>query len=360
MRRLRRVRSSGRRGADGARPARSPASRPGGGRHRLLRRRDVPCRAACRPRRRHVHASPRGQRSRRRPRHRPQSLLDPRRIDRAQHPAAVRPVLRRRFRRRAQRQPDQRHCPAGRVPAARLDFPVDLRHGGDPSPHRHLRPQSPCRPDRRCPAEDRGGLVAGLPVDQEDDRLPRSSRRAAARSRRIRRGDRPRLGDMCARHHRGAFRPRCRTRRDGHGDRGRDREPVSLRSGEIAVLHLRIRLFRPSRLLGRGPRCLRSAQADRGAACQAKSRPKPTWSYRCPIPARRRRSATHWPPACPSISASSATTMSDAHSSNRRTRSVTWAYVSSTTPIATYSPASGWCSSTIQSCAAPPRRRSSR
>ena len=226
------------------------------------------------------------------------------------------------------------------------------------APHRHVEPDAARRPHRRCAAPDRGRLVAGLPVDQEDDRLPRRARRPPAGPRRPRRRYDPRLGDLRARHHRRALRPRRRARRDGHRHRGRDREPVSLRAGEEPLLHLRIRLFRPARLLGRGAQRLRDPQAHRRRARRARSRPTPISSCRCPIPARRRRSATRRPPACPSISASSATTMSAAPSSSRRTPSATWASASSTTPTATCSPASGWCWSTIRSCAARPRRRS--
>ena len=58
---------------------------------------------------------------------------------------------------------------------------------------------------------------------------------------------------------------------------------------------------------------------------RSKARSRPTSSCRCRIPARRRRSASRSRPACPSSSASSATTMSAAPSSSRAIRSATWA-----------------------------------
>jgi amidophosphoribosyltransferase len=61
---------------------------------------------------------------------------------------------------------------------------------------------------------------------------------------------------------------------------------------------------------------------------------------------------------CRSNSASSATIMSAAPSSSRRTASAIWACGSSTIPIAPSSRASAWCWWTIPSCAARPRRRS--
>ena len=56
-----------------------------------------------------------------------------------------------------------------------------------------------------------------------------------------------------ARHHRRRFRPRDRTRRDG-GDRGRQggKHPP-LRAREVALLHLRARLFQPPRQHHRRP-----------------------------------------------------------------------------------------------------------
>ena len=132
-------RQRGRGRTDGARPARAAAPRPGGGRHRLLRRRQLPHRAPHGPRRRQLH-QPRGHRA----------------AARATAPSATTAI----------RRPASRPCatcsrssprpPCGgfavahngnitnartlRAVAARarLDLPVDLRHRGDPPPRRDL------------------------------------------------------------------------------------------------------------------------------------------------------------------------------------------------------------------------------
>ena len=90
-----------------------------------------------------------------------------------------------------------------------------------------------------------------------------------------------------------------------------------------AAVHLRIRLFLAARFDHRRPQCLRRAQGH-GRRARARSPGRmPTWSCRCRIPACRRRSASRRNPASPSSSASSATTMSGAPSSSRRSRSAT-------------------------------------
>ena len=70
------------------------------------------------------------------------------------------------------------------------------------------------------------------------------------------------------------------------------------------------------------PRSTRRASAS-APSWRGKARYRPTWSCRCRIPACPPRWATPRRRGCPSSSASSATTMSDAPSSSRRTRSAT-------------------------------------
>jgi amidophosphoribosyltransferase len=74
----------------------------------------------------------------------------------------------------------------------------------------------------------------------------------------------------------------------------------------------------------RGRASTRPASAS-APNCRAKATCRPTWSSRCPIPACRRPSAMPSAPACPSSWASSATTTSAGPSSNRPSRSATWA-----------------------------------
>ena len=126
-----------------ARPARPAAPRPGGGRHRLLRRPALPFRAPPRPRRRRLLATRRS--SSACPaasaighvRYSTTGGTHP-----AQRPAAVRRTRRRRRRGRPQRQPDQRPDAAPRAGPRRRDLPVDLRHRGDPAPRRARSPQA--------------------------------------------------------------------------------------------------------------------------------------------------------------------------------------------------------------------------
>ena len=81
-----------------------------------------------------------------------------------------------------------------------------------------------------------------------------------------------------------------------------------------------------------------------------------------PVPnsACPRRWASRRPPVFLTSSASSAITTSAAPSSSRPSRSASSASASSTAPTARWSKASASCWSTIRSCAAPPRPRSSR
>ena len=152
-RRVRGVRHSGpprRRGADGARPPRAAASRPGSGGHRHLRRPAVPLRAPARPRRRPLHR-PRDPRPHPRPHgDGPRPLLDHRRDDPPQRAAAVRRARSRRHRHRPQRQLHQRPDAAPPAHRAGRDLPVDLRHRGRAPPHRPLAQDRVVRPLRRC------------------------------------------------------------------------------------------------------------------------------------------------------------------------------------------------------------------
>ena len=80
-----------------------------------------------------------------------------------------------------------------------------------------------------------------------------------------------------------------------------------------------------------GGRTVYDVRKTMGAATGARSAgAMPMSSCRCPTPACRRRSALRKSRTSPSNSASSATTMSAAPSSSRRSRSATWAYGSST------------------------------
>ena len=320
MRRVRRVRPSGRRRHHGARPARPAASRPGSRRHRLLRRPALPFRAPDRPGRRHLLA-PRGDRAP--ARHvgdRPCALLDHRRDHPAQRAAAVRRARCRRLRARPQRQPDQRPDAAPPIGARRRHHPVDHRYRGDPAPGRAIAPQPLRRPLHRCAARDRGRLFAGRAHQQEAGRRPRSARHPAAGDRTPRRQPIPRLGDLRARHHRRQIRARRRERRDRGVRRGGRPFPQAVPADAGAALHLRIRLFRPAGF-GRGrPLGLRGAQ-HMGAELAQESRPPPTWWCRCRTAASRPPSALPSTPACRSRWASSATTMWAAPSSSRPSRS---------------------------------------
>ncbi len=79
-----------------------------------------------------------------------------------------------------------------------------------------------------------------------------------------------------------------------------------------------------------------STRSGSGSArsLRARRRPPRTSSFRCRIPAFRALSGMRKRPGFPSISASSATTMSAALSSSRPMPSATWASSSSTTPTA--------------------------
>ena len=136
MRRLRHLRASGRGRDHRARPACPPASRPRGGGHRLVRRQEVPFRAAHGPGRRQL-LPPGGDRAP--ARHvgdGPRALFDHRRDHPAQRAAAVRRARRRRLGHRPQRQSDQRPDPAPPAGARRRHHAVDLRHRGHPASRR--------------------------------------------------------------------------------------------------------------------------------------------------------------------------------------------------------------------------------
>ena len=168
-------------------------------------------------------------------------------------------------------------------------------------------------------APGRGRLFAGLPVVEEDDRLPRSARRPPAGPRRSRR----RARSSPRRPARSTSSARRFVRDIEPGEmvvitHGRDREPAALRAGASAASASSNTSISRARI--RRSRAAASTRCASGSArsLPARRRPTPTSSCRCPIPARRRRSALPRHPASPSISASSATTMSAAPSSSRR------------------------------------------
>ena len=78
-------------------------------------------------------------------------------------------------------------------------------------------------------------------------------------------------------------------------------------------------------------------------ARRARRRCEPTWSSRCPTSACRPRWASPRKPAYPTSSASSATIMSAAPSSSRRSRCASLAFASSTAPTARWSRARASC-----------------
>ena len=204
MRGVRHLRPSRCRRHHGARAARPAASRPGGGRHRHVRRPALPFRAANGPGRRHLLPA-RGDRAAARPHGGgPRALFHHRRDHPAQRSAAVRRAQRRRLRGRPQRQPDQRADAAAPAGARRRDDAVDHRHRGDPAPGRALAPQPLRRPLHRGAARARRRLFAGRADQQEAGRRARSARHPPAGAGRARRPPDPRLRDLRARHHRGA------------------------------------------------------------------------------------------------------------------------------------------------------------
>ncbi len=244
MRRVRRFRTSGCGRDHRARAARPAASRPGSGRHRLLRWPPLPFRAPARPGRRHLLA-PRGDRAA--SRHvgdRACALLDHRRDHPAQRAAAVRRARCRRLRGRPQRQPDQRPDAAPPADPRRRHHAVDHRYRGHPASGRAVAPQPFRRPLHRCVARARRRFLADCAHQQETGRRPRSARHQAAGDRTPRRRPHPGVGDLRARHHRRQIRARRRERRDRGVRRGRHPFPQAVPADAGAALHLRIRLFR--------------------------------------------------------------------------------------------------------------------
>ena len=212
MRRLRHFRPSRRGGDRGPRSARPPASRAGGGRHRRLRRRAVPLRTAPGAGRRSFllrrddRSAPRAKRDR------PCPLFDDRRDGAAQRPAIVRRIRVRRSRRRPQRQSDERAHAEARTDPRRRDLPVDDRHRSRAAARRALAPDQNRRSLRRGAGRNRRRLRARRADQQEADRRAGSTRHPPAGPRRARGQPDPRLGDLCARHHRGEIRSRHRER----------------------------------------------------------------------------------------------------------------------------------------------------
>ena len=179
VRRLRRVRQRRRRSPDRARPARPAAPRPGGRRHRHLRRQALPFRAPPRPRRRQLQQGRRDRPPQGPHRARPRALLHHRRHHPAQRAAAVRRSRHRRLRARPQRQPDQRAHAAPRPHLLGRHLPVDLRQRGDPAPDGPLPAPARRRALRRGVAADPGCLCLRLPDQRHADRRPRSHRHPA-------------------------------------------------------------------------------------------------------------------------------------------------------------------------------------
>ena len=111
---------------------------------------------------------------------RPRPLFDHRRDGDAQRPAAVRRARRGRLRGRAQRQSLERDDAPRRAQPARIDLPVDQRHGSHHPPRRHLQLFDPARPADRRAGPGRGRLFAGLP-DARRAWSPAATRSASGR-----------------------------------------------------------------------------------------------------------------------------------------------------------------------------------
>ncbi len=321
MRRLRHLRPPRRGRHHRARPARPAAPRPGSRRHRLLRRQPLSFGTPPRPRRRHL-LPPRGDRPPTRQHgRRPCPLFHHRRDDPAQRAAAVRRAQCRRPCGRPQRQPHQRPDATPRAREERRDDAVDNRHRGDPAPGRPLQAQPLHRALRRRAARDRRRLCAGLAHQQEAGRRARSARHPPPGARRTRRLPDPDLGDLRARHHRRALRPRHRTRRSHRVRREGPGHPQAVPADGAASLHLRIHLLLPAgfhraRTLGlRGPQGLRRAARAR--------EPRADRRRRSGAGFRRARRDRLQPAFRRTVrdSASSATIMSAAPSSSRPRRS---------------------------------------
>ena len=154
------------------------------------------------------------------------------------------------------------------------------------------------------------------------------------------------------------LRARDRARRDGHRHHRRRHRERSNRSPprRVALLHLRVRLFRPAGFDRRRPQRLRGAQADRRGACPRERRSTPTSSCRCPIQAcpaaigfaeacgHPLRSRHHPQPLC----------RAHLHRADRRHPPHGRAAQAQRQPRRPRR-ASAWCWSTIRSCAARPR-----
>ena len=154
----------------------------------------------------------------------------------------------------------------------------------------------------------------------------RSARHPPARARRPRRRLHPRLRNLRPRHHRRALRARHRARRGRrHHDRTASRasSPSRGRQARFCIFEY-VYFARPDSII-EGRNVYEVSKHIGAELAERDARSRPTSSCRCPIPARRRRSASPRTPAFPSSSASSATTMSAAPSSSRRIRSATWA-----------------------------------
>ena len=177
---VRHLRDFRRRRPHRARPARPPASRPGGLRHRHLRRPPFPQSPRGRPGRRHFrravgHGQAQGLFG-----DRPQPLCHDRRLVRPQHPADLRRLRLRRPGARPQRQPHQRLPAAQGAGADGLPVPVDHRHRGHQPPDRALELFDRGRPPDRRARPRQGRLLAAAADQRGADRRARSAGRAAA------------------------------------------------------------------------------------------------------------------------------------------------------------------------------------
>ena len=276
MRRVRRLRPPGVRRDHRARPACAPASRTGSLRHRFVRRRALPFRAPHGPRRRCVLAQGGDRQAAGQCRDRPQPLFDDRRNHPAQCAAAVLRTRRRRICRGPQRQSHQWPDAAPPAGARRRDHAVDQRQRGDPASGGAVAAQPLHRPLHRRAAPARRRLLLGGADQQEADRRARPARHPAAGDRRPRWPPDPRVGNLCARHHRCALRARRRERRGRRVRRNRRAFAQAVPAGRAAPVHLRVHLFLAAGFDHRRPSRLRRAQ-DHGRRARARgARSRPT------------------------------------------------------------------------------------
>ena len=187
--------------------------------------------------------------------------------------------------------------------------------------------------DRRA-APARRLLRLRRPHQQETGRCPRSARHPAAGARQTRRLSDPCVRDLRTRHHRCAI---CARRRERRGARLRRRRrafaqavPARWRRDPASSSTSISRGRTPSSAAEASTMCARPA----ARSSRARRPLPPMWSFRCPIPACRPRSAMRRRPAFLTNSASSAITTSAAPSSSRRSRSARLASASSTAPTA--------------------------